>query len=315
MSEKKREQDHKQEKAIIIGVAILIIAVLVGYFGFYYPAQVQNEAEEATKEEVARNWDGILSEAEILVAKAEQLKSFDGAFELSDDIDDVVSKIEDASEDYDVQDNFRDRDYEDSLDSTLAYLRDLTVAISIDKTDVTGETFEATKSSQNAAKDDVEEFVKKTEVDDIEELAGLFEIVAILEGLHKTYVDEANAEVALAEEQAAQARADDAAVEEAATFFTTDYIQGDEGGLMQSMTASFQSEFDYERLGEDFFSYPPASYRITDKVKDTDDRYYVYGRMTYKQRDGDDQYIGEYNLTVIRQDGEWLVDIDSAPRR
>ena len=119
-----------------------------------------------------------------------------------------------------------------------------------------------------------------------------------------------------AKKQQEQLNKDNTAVKNAAVSFADDFISGDSAGMKRWMTSSFENEYDFARLSDEYRSYyTPDSFRVIDVVRNSDSRYYVYGRMTQKQVGGDDQYTEDFNLTLIKDGSEWLVDVDTAPAR
>ena len=243
----------------------------------------------------------------------------------------LTDAIEDANDDYQEQDDLTESTYEDLLDAFEEYLSSLSPILGPATGDTIETTFFTTAKSRGAeAKEAFNRFIDEAEYVDTNIESDFFNIVIDLQNIYQDFDDErteaeeaekqAEEDKKKAEEEAKaateQEKADATDAEATVDGFVDEYIDGDDAGIRKFMTASFIAEFEFDRLAPDARQfYEPSLYRTLDVVRESEEKYYVYGRLTNKEVAGDDQFSNDFNFTVILDDDTWLVDVDQAPFR
>lgn len=315
-----KKQWYKSPWFWVILVAIIAIsAALVWYFGFHRPSQTQQEQVTEQEETLQENWETIARESENLVTLTSRAENVDDFENLSKDLGRFLEVLKQAQEDFDDQDSLENDEYQEALESLTRYINTLQTLLDEDVDALETSDFEEVREDAENAQSDVDNFLDETSFVDDELTDEFFNLHISIKSLFDAYQQVQDEEQKQKEEEEAeqeQEAQDQNDVQSAANSFAQAFIDGDEGDMRNVMTGNFESEFDFSRLEDEYREfYAPVSFRTIELVRDSEERYYVYGRMTEDQVGGDDKYTYDFNLTIVKNGSDWLVDLDSAPSR
>lgn len=308
---------------LVIGAMAILAAGLIWFFGFYRPSQATEEETLTQEKNIADDWSDVAGTAEDFAAFVERAKTVDDFSSLSRDAQKVTKVAGTAKNAYDQQTIVQNDAYVDALDAIVVYIEAVQAVLDTDIAEIQGTDFDSLKEKATTAQEATNTFIDKTDYLDTKVVPSFFDAHEKLKSLFDTYTNTTKQEEEAkkkAEEEARkqkeQVAKDDSTVENVAVSFSEDFIVGDATGMKRWMTSSFEAEYDFTRLSSENRSYyAPESFRVIDVVRNSDTRYYVYGRMTQKQVGGDEQYTEDFNLTLMKNGSEWLVDVDAAPAR
>jgi cytoskeletal protein RodZ len=321
--EKPKHHKHKRKWYasawfwVIVAAVAIITGGLIWFFGFYTPQKTTEKEETTAEKAVASDWSDVVSKTDTFANQVAAAKTVDDFTSLSKNADAVLEVVNRSEDRYKNQSTVQSSQYQVALENINAYLLALQAVLDKDYTKVTTNDFDSLKDAAAEAKDSADTF--KDDTDYIKDAVGndFFNTSIKVKTIYDAKIadDQAASEAAKqAQQKAAEKLAKEQEdVDAAVSGFMNEYIKGNKMEINKYMTDNFQNEFDYDKLSNDY--YDPTSYRIIDTVKNTDSRYYVYGRLTEKQIGGTDQYAYDYNFTVVLDGGSWRVDVDSAPSR
>lgn len=306
---------------IIFGAVILIGVGLIWYFGFYAPNRSTELQKSATEQSIDDDWISIVQEAEKFTKIVTHANTIDNFSALAANASELSNALEKAQKNYSDQTIVQNDTYSTTLDALTNYVESITEVLNKNKDEIKDTDFANIKTESASAKSSVKTLIANTKYLSKNIVSDFFDLSVPLKTIDDSYVAQVKkAQDDLAQQQAAEAAkqkqlaADQKAAEASATGFTNARMTDTDPykKLKSFMTQSFKDEYDFATHDS---SYALVSYRIIDSVRNSDTRYYIYGRMTEKAIAGTDQFSYDYNLTVIKVGDAWLVDLDQAPAR
>lgn len=322
--EKDAKKHHKHKRwyasawfwAIVVAVLVLIGA-LIWFFGFYEPQK--SSKAEATAAEKATNsdWSDVVKKTDTFAEQVGGINNVDDFNSLSKDAEVVLEVVSRSEDRYKNQSTLQDTKYQNALEAINSYVLSLQALLEKDYTKITSNDFDSVKNLASEAKTAADSF--ENGADYVKDSVGndFFNASIKVKSVYDAKIAEdqaaSEAEKAAQQKEAERLAQEQEDVNAAVTGFTTQYIKKNKMEINKYMTDNFQNEFDYDKLSSAY--YEATNYRIIDTVKNSDTRYYVYGRLTEKQIGGSDQYAYDYNFTVVLDGSSWRVDVDSAPAR
>lgn len=320
--EQKKHNKHRKWYAsawfwAIVAAVILLIGSLVWFFGFYEPQKSDKAEATAAEKATASDWSDVVEKTKTFAEQVNNLETVDEFASVSKDAEQVLEVVSRSEDRYKNQTTLQNRDYQDALEAVNSYVLSLQALLEKDYTKITTNDFDSLKDLAAEAKTASDTF--ENSADYIQDNIGndFFNASIKVKEVYDAKIaddQKASEEAKAAQQKEAERLAKEQEdVNAAVTGFTAQYIKGNKMEINKYMTDNFQNEFDYDKLSNAY--YQATNYRIIDTVKNSDTRYYVYGRLTEKQVGGTDQYAYDYNFTVVLDGSNWQVDVDQAPSR